>query len=1040
MRLFACAVIGCVFSGLCPGDWRPVEGKIMTRWAAELSPDNALPEYPRPLMVRPDWLNLNGLWEYAILPRTAECPDVYEGRILVPYPVESALSGVGRRVGADKRLWYRRTFERPAAWRNRRLLLHFGAADWQTDVWVNGMHMGRHQGGYDPFSLDITRALRGSGSQELVVSVWDPTDAGYQPRGKQVRDPKGIWYTSVTGIWQTVWLEPVPETSMAGLKITPDLDRGRVVIEAAARGEAENLSVTAVVTGGGFSAKAAASNKTVTVDIADPRLWSPDDPFLYDLVVRLTRGAEVVDEVRSYFGMRKIEMKKDAGGINRLFLNHQPLFQYGLLDQGWWPDGLYTAPTDAALRYDVEMTKKLGFNMLRKHVKVEPQRFYFWCDRIGVLVWQDMPNGDGHIGHDMPDLNRSPHSAQQYEYEYRRLIESFGNHPSIVTWVPFNEGWGQFDTRRITEWTKELDPTRLVINASGWTDRKVGDIHDVHQYPGPAKPALEEDRAVVLGEFGGLGLPVSGHTWQDEDMWGYRSYTTAEALTEAYAELIRKLNYLVGEGLAAAVYTQTTDVEVEVNGLMTYDRAVIKMAPDVIAPLNRSLYKSPPVVRTVLPNAGAGSCSWDYTFEKPSPGWVLPDFDASDWKAGPGGFGTEGTRGARIGTIWNTPEIWLRREFELTRADLETLFLSIHHDDEATVYLNGAEAARLSGWTNEYTLSDVSTAGKNALRTGKNVMAVFCGNQRGGQFIDVGLLEAAGGQDKDFYVNPVIDHLADPSVLFHEGMYYLYPTGGVAGGYRVYTSRDLVHWEPGPAVYRREGARVMAPDVWKDPDSGRFYLYWTVNEEVGAAVADSPLGPFEDVRSFVSRAIDGHLFRDEDGRLYLYYVKFPGFKITVQPMKSPTEPQGRPVVILQPESDWEMRQDKVTEGPWMLKQNQQYYLLYSGTHTKSPDYAIGYAVADSPMGPFRRAVNNPIVRREGHVFGPGHGSVIKDGRGQMWLVYHQKRTDQLDFDRFVCIDPIGFDEQGLLVGKASRGVPRPAPITTESGGPFPEAR
>ncbi|UCH63515.1 MAG: beta-galactosidase [Fidelibacterota bacterium] len=573
-------------------DWRPVEGRIMSRWAQEVSPDNALPEYPRPQLVRKEWLNLNGLWEYAIQPEDAPQPETFQGHILVPFPIESALSGVGKAVGPDNRLWYQRTFKVPPNWADRRILLHFGAVDWETTVWVNGREVGTHRGGYDPFTFDISEALRDDGPQVISLSVWDPTDAGTQPRGKQVSEPEGIWYTAVTGIWQTVWLEPVPPVSIDGLTIVPDIDRGEVSVTVTGRNTGSGHQVSAVVRDGSKTVSRAegAVGETLSLPIENAKLWSPDSPFLYDLEVTLQQGGETADVVDSYFGMRKISLGQ-AEGLTRLFLNNRPLFQYGLLDQGWWPDGLYTAPTDEALRYDLEVTKELGFNMLRKHVKVERQRFYYWCDKLGLLVWQDMPNGDRHVERDQPDIQRSPESAQQYELELKRMIEAHRNHPCIVIWVPFNEGWGQFDTPRIVDLIKDHDPTRLVINASGWADRGVGDIHDVHRYPGPAAPPNEQNRAAVLGEFGGLGLPLKGHTWQDEENWGYRSYQTAEELTAAYLDLLQKLRPMIDQGLSAAVYTQTTDVEIEVNGQLTYDRAVIKMDVEKVAAANKGLYQ-----------------------------------------------------------------------------------------------------------------------------------------------------------------------------------------------------------------------------------------------------------------------------------------------------------------------------------------------------------------------------------------------------------------------------------------------------------------
>ena len=569
--------------------WKPVEGRIMTRWAGQVNPGRALPEHPRPQMVRPDWANLNGLWDYAIIDRDAGRPEGWDGKILVPFAVESSLSGVGRPVGADKELWYRRELTVPRRWRGRRVLVHFGAVDRDCTVWVNGRQVGTHTGGFDPFSFDITEALAPKGRQELVLRVSDATDEANSAiaRGKQVMRPRSIFYTAVTGIWQTVWLEPVAETHLERLRITPDLDRATFAFEPVLGGRGEGVVLDISVSRNGKHAASASGPAAgaIIVEIPRPEPWSPDNPALYDVLAVLKRGGQVLDAVTSYAGMRKISLGRDEAGILRLFLNNRPLFQFGPLDQGWWPDGLYTAPTDEALRYDLEVIKDLGMNMLRKHVKVEPQRLYAWCDRMGLLVWQDMPSAL---------YDRSAYSAEelgpidaQWEAEWRAIMDALHNHPSIVMWVPFNEGWGQFDTERITAWTKAHDLSRLVNNASGWTDKGVGDVLDIHSYPGPAMPPLEERRAAVLGEFGGLGLPVTGHLWQSEGNWGYRNIDDIRTYEERYTELIKSLSPLVDKGLAAAVYTQTTDVEIEVNGFMTYDRAVIKLDPARFGPLHR---------------------------------------------------------------------------------------------------------------------------------------------------------------------------------------------------------------------------------------------------------------------------------------------------------------------------------------------------------------------------------------------------------------------------------------------------------------------
>ncbi len=567
---------------------------LMTRWGAQVTADNVHPEYPRPQLVREEWLTLNGLWEYAVTTGVTAQPAEYRGEILVPFPIESALSGVQRKMGAFDRLWYRRTVELPAEWAGQRILLRFGAVDWEAVIRVNGVELGPHRGGYDPFAVDITDALRPAGPQEIVVVVWDPTSLGTQPRGKQVLNPEAIWYTATTGIWQTVWLEPVPAAAhIESLRLTPDIDADvlRLTADVPGAGPGDILLAEALQDGAVVGAASGPAGEALDVPVPDPILWSPDTPFLYDLRVTLQRGDEPLDTVTSYFGMRHIAVRAGSDGVPRLYLNHEPLFNFGLLDQGFWPDGLYTAPSDEALRYDIEVTRQLGFNTIRKHVKVEPERWYYWADRLGVLVWQDMPSGDAMVGWGEGEITRETASAAQFEHELARLVDTHYNHPSVIMWVIFNEGWGQYDTVRLAEWLADYDPSRLVNSASGWNDMGAGDLYDIHSYPGPDAPPVSTARAAVLGEFGGLGLPVVGHLWQEDENWGYRGYESVEALTAAYASLIDRLGDLVrSRGLAAAIYTQTTDVEIEVNGMLTYDREVIKMDVDQIYALNTALY------------------------------------------------------------------------------------------------------------------------------------------------------------------------------------------------------------------------------------------------------------------------------------------------------------------------------------------------------------------------------------------------------------------------------------------------------------------
>ncbi len=585
-------------------DWQPKSEKIVSIFAGDLDPQDPLPDYPRPQMTRENWINLNGLWEYAIRSKGEGKPNTFDGNILVPFAVESALSGVGEMVGKDQELWYKTSFEVDRSMRRGRLLLHFGAVDWEAEIFVNGNSVGMHQGGFDPFSFDIKDHLISGRNQELLVRVWDPTDDGPQPRGKQVNNPRGIWYTPVTGIWQTVWLEPVPEKYIAGLKITPDFDQGAIKITSEVRGKEDRqvLRVQALDNENIVAEAEGKAGEEITLSLDSPKHWSPGSPFLYEIRVSLTDGRRTLDEVESYTAIRKISMETDAEGTQRMMLNGKFLFQYGPLDQGWWPDGLYTAPTDEALLFDIIKTKEMGFNMIRKHVKVEPARWYYHCDREGVLVWQDMPSGDmGNRWEIRPgvygkgtDKERTPDSEEVFRREWKAIMDANYHFPSIVVWVPFNEAWGQFKTEEIVEWTKAHDPTRLINSASGGNFTTAGEIMDLHNYPDPVMPDPRiwgQHQILVLGEFGGLGLPVEGHTWQEKDNWGYQSFENKEALANRYEKLIEDLIPFISKGLSAAVYTQTTDVEVEVNGLMTYDREVIKFDPSFLKNLHDKLYR-----------------------------------------------------------------------------------------------------------------------------------------------------------------------------------------------------------------------------------------------------------------------------------------------------------------------------------------------------------------------------------------------------------------------------------------------------------------
>jgi beta-galactosidase/beta-glucuronidase len=580
MRLAIALSLVCVpaFFG---ADWKPADSPLTTPWTEEVNASHPLPEYPRPQMARKDWINLNGLWDYAIRPQTATLTQ-YDGKILVPFPLESALSGVKKPLTPEQLLWYHRTFNAPNL-KGKRLLLHFGAVDWRTEVWINGKSVGKHEGGYDPFTFDITSALKGKRDEDLVIAVWDPSDSGPQPHGKQVLNPNSIWYTAVSGIWQTVWLEPVPEHYISELSMTPDLDGNRLVLTARSDTPGE-IGVRVALAGKTVGQGTGQLNQPTEVLLSSIEPWSPDSPTLYDIEINLPEG----DRVTSYAGMRKVVVQKDAAGFNRIFLNGSPLFEIGPLDQGWWPDGLYTAPSDGALRADIDVLKRMGFNMCRKHVKVEPARYYYWCDKLGFLVWQDMPSAmpKDHSGvkrEAATDLAFTPEEDAIYRRELEAEIRNLHNVTSIVAWVPFNEGWGQHDTNAILQWVKSLDPSRLVDGPSGWEDRGYGDMKDMHQYPGPGMYPVMDNRASVLGEFGGLGLPIAQHLWWNKRNWGYQTFEDRTKLQAGYDDLMQKLEPLVHQGLAAAIYTQTTDVEGEVNGLMTYDRKVIKYDVDKLA-------------------------------------------------------------------------------------------------------------------------------------------------------------------------------------------------------------------------------------------------------------------------------------------------------------------------------------------------------------------------------------------------------------------------------------------------------------------------
>lgn len=579
-------------------EWAPAGDRIMTEWGENLDPSNVHQEYPRPQMVRDRWVNLNGLWDYAITSADAE-PSEMDGQILVPFAVESALSGVGRFVAENEALWYEREFTVPGDWAGDRVLLNFGAVDWKAEVYVDRQLAGEHTGGYVPFSFDITDLLAKGRKHTLKVKVTDSTDKWFQPRGKQVSHPEGIWYTSVTGIWQTVWMEAVSAAHVNSYYAESDIDAGTISVAVDAESEEGDIIKVQLLADG--VAVAEGQGEEVTLAVPDMKLWSPSDPYLYDLEIKVIRDGKEVDNVKGYTAMRKISYAEDKNGHKRMLLNNEPLFQYGPLDQGWWPDGLYTAPSDEALVFDIEKTKEMGFNLIRKHVKVEPARWYWYCDRLGMLVWQDMPSiadnstnvWDNRTYKRGTDTPVTDEGKANYYKEWSEIIEAFKVFPCIVCWVPFNEAWGQFDTDDVVKFTRNLDPSRLINYASGGNFVKCsGDILDLHNYPHPEMYLYDKDYVNVLGEYGGIGWPVEGHLWQPDRNWGYIQFKSADEVLDTYEKYADMLIDLIDDGFSAAIYTQTTDVEVEVNGLMTYDRKVIKLDMDRLNAINTKVIES----------------------------------------------------------------------------------------------------------------------------------------------------------------------------------------------------------------------------------------------------------------------------------------------------------------------------------------------------------------------------------------------------------------------------------------------------------------
>jgi len=794
---------------------------IMTPYAATIDTANVLGEYPRPQMVRENWINLNGIWQFQAGISASESVPAgkLSSKILVPFPEESAISGI---MEHHDRMWYRRTFTIPASWAGQRVLVHFGAVDFESQVYINGQSKGIHKGGYDPFTYDITSSLTGSGLQTITVRAFDPTDAGGQPRGKQTLYPGGIMYTPTSGIWQSVWLEPVPQTSISDIKLVPDVDNSNLKLKAITSGTANGLTVNVEVKDGSTTVATYSGNANadLVIPVANPKLWTPDSPFLYDLKITLKSGAIGIDSLTSYFGMRKISMAQ-IDNYKKMMLNNKFLFQFGPLDQGFWPDGLYTAPTDLAIQNDLLKTKQLGFNMIRKHIKVEPYRWYYWADKLGILVWQDMPSSNSYNGN-------QPIDEAAYKSELERMVQTHWNSPCIIMWDIFNEGQGQQNTQSLVADVNALDPSRLVNQASGGNYYDVGQVLDAHSYPPPSCPS-STTQILVCGEYGGIGLNVADHIWAAGST--YVMVNSPAALLNMYGSFADQLiQYKTNNGLSAAVYTQITDVETELNGLLTYDRAIVKADITKFFEINQRTINSNMYVTEVLPTSYINGRNWNYTTTEPTAtNWYAKTFDDSSWQTDLGGFGTSITPGVNVRTVWDTSDIWMRQNFTLgniTPAMLDSIYLNVHHDEDCEIYLNGVLASTLSGYTSSYQTFPINDPAKRALiANGSNNIAVHCHQTYGGQYMDAGLSIVSYVQKQDY------TDVKSPSVQPNCKI-YPNPASSRISVIRKNAGTELV------GVYNLVGGEVMKLNKSADQvdisklQSGMYFIKTQTNHEV----------------------------------------------------------------------------------------------------------------------------------------------------------------------------------------------------------------
>lgn len=740
-------------------NWQMKQARIMTPWAEKVDPNKVLDDYPRPQMVRENWYNLNGIWDFTKVENmNYNASQSYDKKILVPFSMESAISGImdtNHEQNKGKVFAYRRSFTIPQNMKKDDVLLHFGAVDWKCEVYVNGTKVGSHMGGFDPFYFDITSALKpNKKEQEVCVFVQDYQEFGGNPHGKQKIGEKIIWYTPVTGIWQTVWLESVPKIHIEKLAIRPDIDTETININIASE-KAGTKTKAIVKVYDGDKLISTTSNLAIGSEISIPvgsmKLWSPESPFLYGLKVELVENGKTIDYVDSYFGMRKISVEY-FNGHPTMFLNNKHYFHYGVLDQGYWPDGIYTAPTDEALKFDLEKIKEFGMNMSRKHIKVEPARWYYHCDKMGVLVWQDIPNPG--FGENGKIIGENIDIRDNFHDEMVRIMKSLENHPSIVVWTVYNESWGQPNeeiTRKSVELATKTDPYRLINGASGWNDYECGDIKDTHWYPQPnILPNPVNKRASVCGEYGGITLLVDGHRWIGGSDMKYTQVYSGKELKDAFVNLTQQALGLQADGLSAAVYTQITDVEDEENGLITYDRKVVKVDEKQVAEISKAVqYNITHTSIPVVPVSKTGNMvsKWKYSMtdkELSSDTWKDVSFSDKSWKEGFAGFGNGGLQGANINTQWNTPYIYMRKWFDfknVTSGNINDFRLQIFYDEDCEVYINGILAVALKGFSNRYVFTEISQEAKNGIKIGQpNLVAVKCENKEGNQFVDLGFI------------------------------------------------------------------------------------------------------------------------------------------------------------------------------------------------------------------------------------------------------------------------------------------------------------